>query len=113
LVARVKALARRKKHVVNKILQLGDLKLDYNSYSVYRKDKPITLTSKEYTLLEYFMLHPNKILSKEQIISYVWNYDADVLLNTVEVYIKNLRGKIGNEYIKTARGFGYKLDIKN
>ena len=55
------------------------------------------------------MLHPRQILSKEQIISHVWNYDADILPNTVEVYIRNLRQKIGKNLISTVRGFGYKL----
>jgi len=75
----------------------------------------IELTSKEFSLLEYLMRHTNQILSKDQIIEHVWNYDSDVLPNTVEVFIKSLRNKIDRSFvnsptlIQTVRGFGYKL----
>jgi len=109
LLARVRALTRRPRKALGTVLQIADLSLDTNSFEVKRGNKSIRLSSKEFSLLEYLMRHPNSVLTKEQIISHVWNYDADVLPNTVEVNIKNLRNKIGNDLINTIRGFGYKI----
>ena len=69
----------------------------------------INLSSKEYALLEYLARNAGKILTKDQIISHVWNYNSDILPNTVEVFIKKLREKIGLDLITTVRGFGYRL----
>ncbi len=112
LLARARALSRRPKNGLGTILKLADLTLDTLSFTVKRGEKNIRLSSKEYALLEYLLRHPNQILTKDQIISHVWNYDADVLPNTVEVYIGYLRKKIGNDLIHTIRGFGYELGEK-
>lgn len=114
LLARVRALSRRPKQVHSTILKVGDITLDPITYDVTRGEKSIQLSNKEFSLLEYLMRHPGKIISKEQIISHVWNYDSDVLPNSVEVYIKHLRNKIDSfsnkpALIKTVRGFGYKI----
>ena len=74
-------------------------------------EKQISLSNKEFSLTEYLMRNAGKVLTKDQIISHVWNYDADVLPNTVEVYVKALRRKIGQNLIKTVRGFGYKMHV--
>jgi len=114
LLARVRALLRRPTEQQSAILEAGDLTLDTVTYSVERAGKPIQLTSKEFALLEYMMRNPGRPLSKEVIISHVWDYDADILPNTVEVYIKYLRNKIDSPFkkplIHTVRGFGYKLE---
>jgi len=60
--------------------------------------------------LEYLLRHKGRVVTKEQIISGVWDYEADILPNTVEVFIGYLRNKIGDDLIKTIRGFGYKID---
>lgn len=109
LLARARALIRRPKDSLGTILSCGDLSLDTLGFVVKRKDKQINLSSKEFALLEYLLRHKNQVLTKEQIISHVWDYDADVLPNTVEVYIGYLRTKIGSDLIQTVRGFGYKL----
>jgi len=115
LLARIRALSRRPKSAASSVLTVGDLVLDPKQYQVRRADTPIKLSGKEFSLLEYLMRHPGKILTKEQIITHVWNYDADVLPNTVEVYIRNLRSKIDHPFsgqkalINTVRGFGYRL----
>lgn len=114
LVARARALIRRPKNTTNNVLQLNDLYLDTTSFEVKRGNKKIKLSSKEFALLEYLLRHVNKIITKEQIINHVWDYDADVLPNSVEVYIKHLRDKIdtpfeGKRLIHTIRGFGYKI----
>ena len=115
LLARVRALSRRPKQSLGTALQVGDLTLNPLEYRVVRGETPVPLSGKEFALLEYLMRHPGRIVSKEQIIAHVWDYDADVLPNTVEVYIKNLRSKIDSPFkkspplIRTVRGFGYSI----
>lgn len=113
LLARVRALLRRPVEQTATILKAGDLSLNTVTYEVQRAGKAISLTSKEFALLEYFLRNPNRPLSKEMIISHVWNYDADILPNTVEVYVRYLRAKVDAPFSKplihTMRGFGYKL----
>lgn len=115
LLARVRALTRRPKVSIGSTLKVGDLTLNTTTYEVKRHDKSIVLSSKEFSLLEYLMRHKGTIVKKEQIISHVWNYDSDVLPNSVEVYMTHLRNKIDkpfgdkNSLIKTVRGFGYKI----
>lgn len=113
LLARIRALVRRPQEVQSTVLSIADLTLNPSSFKVTRRGKEINLSSKEYALLEFLLRHKNKILTKDQIIGHVWNYDADVLPNTVEVYIGYLRNKIdrpfGKPLIHTARGFGYTI----
>jgi len=113
LLARVRALVRRPVEVQGTTLQVGDLSLNTVDFSVKRADKDIQLTSKEFGLLEYLLRNQGRPISKDTIIAHVWDYDADILPNTVEVYVKYLRNKIDAPFKKpllhTVRGFGYKL----
>lgn len=113
LLARVRALLRRPVETQHTTLTAGDLQLDTVGFEVTRAGQSIQLTSKEFALLEYLMRNQDRPLSKDTIISHVWDYDADILPNTVEVYIKYLRNKIDAPFNKpllhTVRGFGYKL----
>jgi len=115
LLARIRALARRPKNSLDTVLTLEDLSLNSLTFEVKRGTKVITLSKKEFALLEFLLKHKNKILTKDQIINSVWDYDADILENTVEVYIGYLRNKIDRPFpkkpvlIKTVRGFGYKI----
>jgi DNA-binding response OmpR family regulator len=116
LLARVRALLRRPASQQGTVLKIDNLTLDPVTYKVERAGKAINLSSKEYALLEYLMRNPNRVLSKSNIINHVWDYDADVLPNTVEVYMGYLRNKIdkpfkGSNLIHTVRGFGYKLGL--
>lgn len=116
LLARVRALIRRPSGSQNPILKVGDLEMDTINFEVKRGNTQINLSSKEYSLLDYLMRHAGKIISKDQITSHVWNYDDDILPNTVEVYIRKLRQKIEVPFkdkksiLKTVRGFGYKIE---
>lgn len=114
LLARVRALMRRPPEQKGTVLKAGDLELDTTTFTVTRGGKDINLTSKEFALLEYLLRNQGRPSSKENIVAHVWDYDADILLNTVEVYIKYLRAKIDEPFdmplIKTVRGFGYKID---
>ena len=116
LLARTRALTRRPPTTRDEILKIADLILDTKLYLVKRANKTIHLTRREFSLLEYFMRNAGKILTKDHIIYHVWEYDADILPNTIEVYIRNLRNKIDTPFnhkkplIHTVRGFGYKIE---
>jgi DNA-binding response OmpR family regulator len=116
LLARVRALLRRPVEVQQTTLTAGDLSLNTVTCEVKRGEKRVELTGKEFALLEYLLRNQDKPSSKETIISHVWDYNADILPNTVEVYMKYLRQKIdepfGSDMIKTVRGFGYKIEAK-
>lgn len=117
LLARIRAITRRPKVTIQTQLTVEDVTLDTKTFEVKRGKTIIPLSSKEYTLLEYLMRHQNQVVTKEQIINNVWDYDANVLPNSVEVYIKHLRDKIDaldpkNPLIHTVRGFGYKIAKK-
>jgi DNA-binding response OmpR family regulator len=115
LLARTRALIRRPGNRLGEVLKLSDLSLDTVTYEVERAGTKINLTKKEYALLEYLLRNAGKIVSKEKIISHVWDYDSDILLNTVEVYIGYLRNKIDRPFknssplITVIRGFGYRI----
>jgi len=115
LLARTRAVSRRPKTVLNEILTVSDLTLNPRLYRVERNGKTIQLSNKEFSLLEYLMRNANMIRTKDQIITHVWDYDSNVLPNTVEVYMKNLRKKIDVPFrnkkslLHTIRGFGYKI----
>jgi two-component system copper resistance phosphate regulon response regulator CusR len=117
LLARVRALLRRPPNNLGTVLKVASLELDTSTYEVKRQGKTVHLSSKEFALLEYMMRNPERVLSKDTIISHVWDFDADILPNTVEVYIGYLRNKLdkpfeGPALIHTLRGFGYKLGAK-
>ena len=114
LLARVKSLLRRPKNKLDDILKVQDLTLNLKTFETRRDGKKINLSNKEFALLEYLMRNPNQVLTKDNIIAHVWDYDADILPNTVEVYIGYLRNKIDKPFrdkplIHTTRGFGYKI----
>jgi DNA-binding response OmpR family regulator len=117
LLARIRSLLRRPSHILSHELTCEDLSLNTQTFAVSRADKPITLTSKEFALLEYLLRNQNKVVTKDTIISHVWDYDADILPNTVEVYISYLRAKVDRAFpdkpalVHTQRGFGYKLGM--
>ena len=117
LLARLRALLRRPNEKLEEVLRVGDLTLDPSLKKVTRAAQEISLTAKEYGVLEYLMRNTGKVLSKEQIISHVWDFDADVLPNNVELFIMFLRRKIDKPFdsklIHTVPGFGYKMDDKS
>jgi two-component system OmpR family response regulator len=118
LLARIKALGRRSREVTNEIICIKDLVLNKETFEVTRSGTVIDLSKKEYLLLLYLMENNNQVLTKEKIINKVWEFDNDILPNTVEVYIGYLRNKIDKPFkksgllIKTVRGFGYKITEK-
>jgi two-component system response regulator MprA len=113
LLARVRALLRRAGPGEPELLQFGDLKLDTGTRQVHRAEKMIELTSKEFDLLELFLRHPRKVLTRETIYDRVWGYDFGGESNIIEVYIRYLRQKLETEsksrLLFTVRGVGYVL----
>lgn len=115
LLARVRALLRRPQEAKDTELSYRDLTLNTTTFEVARGSAPIKLSSKEFALLEYFLRSPDRILTKDMIMQHVWDYEADILPNTIEVYVGYLRNKIDKPFpesprlIHTVRGFGYKL----
>jgi two-component system OmpR family response regulator len=118
LTARVRALLRRPHVSTGTVLKVADLELDPVAFTVSRAGQPLKLSHKEFQVLEYFMHHAGQIITKDTLISHIWNEDADVLPNTVEVYIGYLRAKVDRPFpdkqplIQTIRGFGYSLGEK-
>jgi DNA-binding response OmpR family regulator len=115
LTARVRALLRRPVVQVGTELKVDDLTLNTTTYETARGGVPIRLSSKEFALLSFFMHHQGQVITKDMVVAHVWDEDADILPNTIEVYIGYLRNKIDRPFpsstplIKTMRGFGYKL----
>jgi DNA-binding response OmpR family regulator len=113
LVARVRALSRREPAVAGPVLRLSDLELDTTTRQARRGGAPITLTTKEYALLEYLMRNPNRVLTRTMISERVWNYDSFSVANVIDVYVGHLRRKIDDgadvKLIHTVRGAGYKI----
>ena len=113
LLARVRALLRRPNEMLDSVLSVDDLELDVAKHTVKRAGKDIQLSGKEYSILEYLLRNKGRILSKNNIISHVWDFDADVLPNSVEVFVTYLRNKVDRPFpnsrplIQTVRGFGY------
>ena len=92
-------------------LKYSDLRLDPVTHKVWRKDKEIDLTAKEYALLEYFMRNPNQVRTRTMIADHVWDYTFDTFTNIIDVYVNYLRKKIDRDVdkklIHTVRGVGY------
>lgn len=119
LLARVRALLRRPESSQELKIESDGLELDRDNFSALRSGKNIELTAKEFALLEYLMSQTGRIVTKDHIIEHVWDYDSDILPNTVEVYIGYLRAKIDKAHpslpplINTRRGFGYYFGVKS
>ena len=115
LLARVRALLRRRAEAESPLLQVADLRLDPATRIVSRGDQEIELTAKEFTLLSYFMRNPGRVLSRTMIAEHVWDYDFDPMTNVIDVYVNYLRKKIeaGQEVklIHTVRGVGYVMKV--
>jgi DNA-binding response OmpR family regulator len=111
LIARARALLRRRQGTGSPVLRVGNLELNPSTRAVKRGGQPITLTLKEYALLEYLMRRPSIVLTRTMIAEHVWDFTFDLASNVVDVYIKHLRDKINEpgkaSFIQTVRGVGY------
>lgn len=113
LTARIRALLRRPQETIANVLEVDDLLLDSVNRTVSRAKQPVSLSAKEFAILEYLMRNKNRIVSKQSIMAHVWDFDSTILPNNVEVFINYLRTKIDRPFlpspalIHTVRGFGY------
>jgi DNA-binding response OmpR family regulator len=112
LLARVRAVMRRRNPSAGTLLQVGDLTLDESTREVHRGGQPVALSNREFDLLRLLMLHPNQVLSRERILDQVWGYNFFGDANNLEVYVRYLRSKLEDgrhELIQTVRGVGYRI----
>ena len=109
LLARLRALTRRNLPARPAILAAGDVTLDPASHEVEVAGTPVALTPREYALLEYFLRHPGRVVSKTELLDNVWDAAENVDPNAVEVYVGYLRRKVGRDVLLTVRGAGYRL----
>lgn len=113
LIARIHTVVRRSSGNTSNILQVGDLSVNLATREVHRGSESVTLTAREFSLLEYLMRSPGRVLTRIQICEHVWNYDFDPGTNLVDVYIQRLRAKLDkdhdNRLIQTVRGVGYRI----
>jgi DNA-binding response OmpR family regulator len=113
LLARVRALLRREGLVKTSKLQVGDLAMDVLTRDVWRGERKIELTAKEYAILEYFMRRPNVVVTRTMLGESVWDYEFDGISNIIDVYVRRLRRKLDMDgqgsLIQTLRGAGYRL----
>jgi len=113
LLARLRALLRRSSPYTNGRLEIGGLVVDPATHMVEREGRSIDLTPKEFALLEYFMYHPNQVVTREMIEQHIWSYDFECSSNVIDVYVRRLRRKIDVSFevklLATIRGIGYRL----
>jgi two-component system, OmpR family, alkaline phosphatase synthesis response regulator PhoP len=113
LMSRISALFRResKKTNVSTQITIGDLVIDRTSYTVKVKGKEINLPKKEFELLFFLAQNPNKVFNRDDLLQNIWGSDVYVLARTVDVHIRKVREKIGDDYITTVKGVGYKFNL--
>jgi len=112
LLARARAVLRRRRPTAGEVLKVGDLTLDDGSRQVTIGERAVDLTTREFDLLKLFMRHPNQVLARDRILDQVWGYNFYGDENNVEVYVRYLRQKLGDErreIIQTVRGVGYRI----
>jgi len=112
-MSRISALFRResKKTTVSAQIKIGDLVIDRTSYTIKIKDREINLPKKEFELLFFLAQNPNKVFSRDDLLQNIWGSDVYVLARTVDVHIRKVREKIGDDYITTVKGVGYKFNL--
>lgn len=113
LMSRISALFRRdsKKETPQALITIGDLIIDRTSYTIKLKNKEINLPKKEFELLFFLAQNPNKVFSREDLLHNIWGTDVYVLARTVDVHIRKVREKIGDDFIATVKGVGYKFNL--
>jgi two-component system alkaline phosphatase synthesis response regulator PhoP len=113
LMSRISALFRRdsKKSSPASLITIGDLTIDRVSYTIKINNKEINLPKKEFELLYFLAQNPNKVFSREDLLQNIWGSDVYVLARTVDVHIRKVREKIGEDYITTVKGVGYKFSL--
>jgi two-component system alkaline phosphatase synthesis response regulator PhoP len=112
LMSRISAFFRRdaKNFMETEVVQIGNLTIDRGSYTVLKDGQKIILPKKEFELLYFLSLHPNTVFNRDDLLKNIWGSDVYVVPRTIDVHIRKVREKIGEEYIRTIKGIGYKFD---
>jgi len=114
LMARLRALSRRRDQAQASVIEAGDVRIDLLARRAWRGEREVELAAREFALLEYFMRHPGQVLTRSQILESVWEYDYDPASNVVDVYVgylrRKLRGAAADAPISTVRGTGYRFE---
>lgn len=115
LLARIQAILRRPTESMPSVLEVGNLKLNPSTHEAWKDEEQLSLTLKEFRLLEHFMRHPNQVVDREDLLTHLWDFNYEAFSNIVDVHIKNLRKKLdsgdGPSVLETVRGIGYRLRI--
>lgn len=111
LISRIQALFRREAKLLPpaNLIETGDLKIDRDSYTVIVKDRQVTLPKKEFELLYFLARNPNRVYSRDNLLQEIWGTGVYVVPRTVDVHVRKVREKVGEEYITTVKGVGYKF----
>ena len=112
LLSRLAAFVRRGTHTTdqNQVIQIGNIKIDRTSFSVFKDNQKITLPKKEFELLAFLATTPDKVFNRDELLNNIWGTDVFVIARTVDVHIRKVREKIGEDHIKTIKGVGYKFN---
>ncbi|MEH0153985.1 response regulator transcription factor [Limibacter armeniacum] len=116
LMKRIDAIFRRKSRTVSEdknVIKIGPFVIDKSSYTLFVEEEPMSLPKKEFELLYFLAQSPNKVFSRDELLQHIWGADVYVLARTVDVHIRRVREKIGEGFIKTVKGVGYKFEANN
>jgi two-component system, OmpR family, response regulator len=110
LFARLRALIRRSADQTTNVVEIGDVKIDTAARHVFLKDQPVELTAREYSLVEFLVLHRGKVVTRTQLYEHLFDENESSLSNLLDVHVSNARKKLGAEFIVTRRGHGYCIE---
>jgi two-component system OmpR family response regulator len=110
LFARLRALIRRSADQTTNVIEIGDVKIDTAARHVFLKDQPVELTAREYSLVEFLVLHRGKVVTRTQLYEHLFDENESSLSNLLDVHVSNARKKLGAEFIVTRRGHGYCIE---
>ena len=110
-LSRIRAILKRiDPTIITPVTVIGDITIDREKYIIFIKNRRIELPRKEFELLDFLTSRPGKVFSREEILNSIWNKDFNVIHRTIDVHISKIREKIGEKYIKTVKGIGYKFE---
>ena len=110
LFARLRALIRRSANKTTNVIEIGDVKIDTAARTVFRAEKPVELTAREYALVEFLALHRGEVVTRTQLYEHLFDESDNTLSNLLDVHVSNVRKKLGAEFITTRRGHGYCIE---
>jgi two-component system OmpR family response regulator len=110
LFARLRALIRRTQNKTTNVIEIGDVKIDTAARNIFRAEKPVELTAREYSLVEFLAMHRGEVVTRTQLYEHLFDENDDTFSNLLDVHVSNVRKKLGSEFIVTRRGHGYCIE---